>query len=55
LSVALATGAGAAISIGDDSAVDFLLTGGIDVPLTPRFTATAAVNATVLITLLWGC
>jgi hypothetical protein len=47
LSVAPYFGAGAAISIGDDSAVDVLLTGGIDVPLSPQFTATAAVNATV--------
>jgi hypothetical protein len=45
-SVAPYLGAGAAISVGDDSAVDFLLTGGVDVPLSPQFTATAAVNVT---------
>ncbi|MGC1394105.1 MAG: hypothetical protein WA828_07470 [Coleofasciculaceae cyanobacterium] len=40
-------GAGAAISTGDDSSVDLLLTGGIDVPLGSQFTATASVNASV--------
>lgn len=40
-------GVGAAISTGDDTSVDLLLTGGIDVPLTPQFTATASVNASV--------
>src|ERR687885_190519 len=45
-SVAPYLGAGAAISVGDDSAVDFLLTGGVDVPLSPQFTANAAVNVT---------
>lgn len=40
-------GAGAAISTGDDSGVDLLLTGGIDIPLSSQFTATAAVNASV--------
>lgn len=40
-------GAGAAISTGDDTSVDLLLTGGIDVPLSPQFTATASVNASV--------
>ncbi|MEW6497375.1 MAG: hypothetical protein AB1589_33475 [Cyanobacteriota bacterium] len=44
LSVAPYVGVGAAISIGDDSAVDFLGTAGVDVPLTPQFTATAALN-----------
>lgn len=46
LRVAPYVGAGAAISVGDDSAVDFLGTAGLDVPLTPQFTATAAVNVT---------
>ncbi len=46
LSVAPYIGAGAAISIGDDSAVDFLATAGVDVPLSPQFTATAAINLT---------
>ncbi|HEY9667793.1 MAG TPA: hypothetical protein V6C91_13365 [Coleofasciculaceae cyanobacterium] len=46
LRVAPYIGAGAAISIGDDTAVDFLGTAGLDVPLTPQFTATAAVNVT---------
>uniref|UniRef100_A0A0C1NA64 Outer membrane protein beta-barrel domain-containing protein n=1 Tax=Tolypothrix bouteillei VB521301 TaxID=1479485 RepID=A0A0C1NA64_9CYAN len=45
-SVAPYLGAGAAISFGDDTSVDFLVTGGVDVPLTPQFTATAAVNVT---------
>jgi hypothetical protein len=40
-------GGGVAISTGDDGAVDFLLSGGVDVPITSRFTATAAVNATL--------
>ncbi|QSJ21126.1 hypothetical protein JYQ62_36050 [Nostoc sp. UHCC 0702] len=45
LAIAPYIGAGAAISTGDDSQVGFLLSGGIDVPLTSQFTATAAVNA----------
>ncbi len=40
-------GAGAAISTSDDASVDLLLTGGIDVPLTPQLTGTASVNASV--------
>lgn len=40
-------GAGVAISTGDNSNVGLLLTGGIDVPLSSQFTATAAVNASV--------
>jgi hypothetical protein len=40
-------GGGVAISTGDGSGVDFLLSGGVDVPLTAQFTATAAVNATL--------
>ncbi len=39
-------GVGAAISFNDDTSADFLITGGVDVPLSPRFTATAAVNVT---------
>lgn len=38
-------GAGAAIKTGDDTQVAFLVSGGVDVPLTPQFTANAAVNA----------
>ncbi|MBW4592164.1 MAG: hypothetical protein KME46_04365 [Brasilonema angustatum HA4187-MV1] len=45
LPIAPYIGAGAAINTGDGSEVAFLLTGGIDVPITPRFTATAALNA----------
>ncbi|MBH8565175.1 hypothetical protein I8748_23825 [Nostoc sp. CENA67] len=45
LAIAPYIGAGAAISTGNDSQVGFLLSGGIDVPLTTQFTATAAVNA----------
>jgi hypothetical protein len=40
-------GAGAAISTSDDASVDLLLTGGIDVPLSPQLTGTASVNASV--------
>lgn len=40
-------GAGVAISTGDDGAVDFLATGGVDVPIARRITATAAVNASL--------
>ncbi|MFM7363004.1 MAG: hypothetical protein ACKO11_00585 [Cuspidothrix sp.] len=45
LAIAPYLGVGAAIKIGDDSETAFLVTGGIDVPLNNRFTATAAVNA----------
>nr|WP_248277582.1 hypothetical protein [Brasilonema sp. UFV-L1] len=45
LPIAPYIGAGAAINTGDGSEVAFLLTGGIDVPISSRFTATAAVNA----------
>ncbi|MFN6568089.1 beta-Ig-H3/fasciclin [Nostoc minutum NIES-26] len=38
-------GAGVAIKTDDDADVGFLVTGGIDVPLGSRFTATGAVNA----------
>lgn len=38
-------GAGVAIDTSDDAEVAFLATGGIDVPLGSRFTATGAVNA----------
>lgn len=38
-------GAGVGIRTGDDSDVGFLLTGGVDVPITRQFTATAGVNA----------
>ena len=37
-------GAGAVISTGNDSNVGLLLTGGVDVPVSTRFTATAGVN-----------
>ncbi|QDL12786.1 hypothetical protein DP114_34145, partial (plasmid) [Brasilonema sennae CENA114] len=37
-------GAGAAISTSGDNSVGFLLTGGVDVPLSPEFTATAGLN-----------
>jgi hypothetical protein len=40
-------GIGAAISTGDGADVGLLLTGGIDVPLSSQFTATASVNASV--------
>ncbi|NDJ19903.1 hypothetical protein [Myxacorys almedinensis] len=41
-------GIGAAISTGDGGDVALLLTGGVDVPLSEQFTATAAVNASVI-------
>lgn len=37
-------GGGVTISTGDDSDIGFLVTGGVDVPLTRQFTATAALN-----------
>jgi hypothetical protein len=37
-------GAGAAISTGDDSTVGFLLSGGVDVPVSNQITANAGVN-----------
>ncbi len=40
-------GAGAAISTGDDTTVDFLATGGVDVPLGDNFTGVAAVNVSL--------
>lgn len=45
LAIAPYVGVGAAIKTGDDSQVGFLASGGIDVPLSTQFTATAAVNA----------
>ncbi|MCC5631201.1 hypothetical protein LC613_25735 [Nostoc sphaeroides CHAB 2801] len=45
LAIAPYIGVGAAYKTGDDSQLAFLVSGGIDVPLTPQFTATAAVNA----------
>ncbi|BAZ33020.1 hypothetical protein NIES4074_55290 [Cylindrospermum sp. NIES-4074] len=45
LPIAPYVGVGAAIKTGDDSQVAVLLTGGIDVPLNPQFTANVAVNA----------
>ncbi|MBW4541231.1 MAG: hypothetical protein KME43_19145 [Myxacorys chilensis ATA2-1-KO14] len=40
-------GIGAAVSTGDGGDVALLLTGGVDVPISRQFTATAAVNASV--------
>ncbi|MEC4818970.1 MAG: hypothetical protein SAK29_37705 [Scytonema sp. PMC 1069.18] len=48
LPIAPYAGLGAAIETGDNSEVGFLLTGGIDLPIAPQFTATAAVNAAFL-------
>ena len=39
-------GAGAAVSFGDDTSADFLITGGVDVPLSRQLTLTGAVNLT---------
>ncbi|MBN3922504.1 hypothetical protein [Nostoc sp. NMS4] len=45
LAIAPYIGVGAAYKTGGDSQFAFLASAGIDVPLTPQFTATAAVNA----------
>jgi hypothetical protein len=45
LAIAPYVGVGAAYKTGNDSQFAFLVSGGIDVPLTPQFTATASVNA----------
>ncbi|WP_416209814.1 hypothetical protein [Nodularia sp. LEGE 06071] len=45
LAIAPYVGVGAAIKTGDDSKTALLITGGIDFPLNPQFTATASVNA----------
>jgi outer membrane protein W len=37
-------GVGAAISTTEDSTVGFLLTGGVDVPISPEFTASGNIN-----------
>jgi hypothetical protein len=38
-------GAGAAFKTGNQSKIGFLLSGGVDIPLTPQFTANVGVNA----------
>ncbi|WP_413174630.1 hypothetical protein [Anabaena azotica] len=45
LPIAPYVGVGAALKTGDNSETAFLVTGGVDIPLNNRFTATAAVNA----------
>ncbi|MEH1768811.1 hypothetical protein [Nostoc sp.] len=45
LAIAPYIGVGAAYKTGDNSKFAFLASAGIDVPLTPQFTATAAINA----------
>ncbi|HYW22448.1 MAG TPA: hypothetical protein VE956_24690 [Nodularia sp. (in: cyanobacteria)] len=45
LGIAPYVGVGAAIKTGGDSTTALLITGGIDFPLNPQFTATASVNA----------
>ena len=47
LTVSPFVGAGLTLAIGDDTAVDFLATGGVDVPLSRQITATATVNASL--------
>lgn len=47
LQVSPYAGVGAAISTGDNSAVDFLATAGVDVPLSPQVTATASISASL--------
>jgi len=41
-------GAGVAFGVGDESDVGPMITGGVDVPLTPRFTGTASLNVDFL-------
>lgn len=41
-------GAGVSFGVGDESDVGPMITGGVDVPLTPRFTGTAAINVDFL-------
>lgn len=48
LGVAPYIGGGVAISTGDDSRVRPMVSGGVDLPLSPQFTATAGVNAAFL-------
>ncbi|MBE9200371.1 MULTISPECIES: S-layer homology domain-containing protein [unclassified Nodularia (in: cyanobacteria)] len=48
LSISPFLGAGVAIEAGGDSDLGFLLTGGVDLPLGDRFTATGTVNAAFL-------
>ncbi|MEH2060074.1 MAG: hypothetical protein V7K97_28870 [Nostoc sp.] len=45
LAIAPYIGVGAAYKTGDNSKLAFLASAGVDVPLTPQFTATAAINA----------
>jgi hypothetical protein len=45
LAISPYVGVGAAIKTGSDSTTALLISGGIDFPLNPRFTATASVNA----------
>ena len=45
LAIAPYVGVGAAIKTGNDSRTALLITGGVDFPLSPQFTATASVNA----------
>lgn len=47
LTVSPYVGGGLSIAVGDDAAIDFLATGGVDVPLSQQITATAAVNASL--------
>ena len=45
LAIAPYVGAGVALKTNDGAQVAFLVSGGVDFPLTPQFTATAAINA----------
>ncbi len=45
LAIAPYVGVGAAIKTGNDSKAALLITGGVDFPLSPQFTATASLNA----------
>lgn len=47
LPVAPYVGVGVGIETSDDSDVGFLVTGGVDFPITSQFTATAAINAVI--------
>lgn len=48
LSIAPYVGGGVAISTGEDSTVGALITGGVDVPLSSRITATGGVNVSFI-------
>ncbi len=54
ISLAPYLGAGISFSTGDDSTVDAVLTGGVDIPITSGLAATAAINITPFDGFDWG-